>query len=76
MAFEVSNQAALDEAVDELESEAQSFDVSSFRDLEADFCKAWPFIRKALNTAKHFTPAYVDAVIEVIVEAGQKRCGL
>lgn len=74
MPLTINNQAALEESVAELEAEAQNFNAAAFTGFGEDFCKAWPFIRKALNTAKYVTPGWVDSVIDAIVAAGQAHC--
>jgi hypothetical protein len=74
MALTIDNQAALEQSVNELEAEAANFNAAAFAGFGEDFCKAWPIIRKALNIAKLVTPAWVDAVIDAIVAAGDARC--
>jgi hypothetical protein len=74
MPLEINNEEALSNAVLELEAEAENFNAAAFAGFGEDFCRAWPFIRKALNTAKYVTPGWVDSVIEAIVAAGQAHC--
>lgn len=74
MPLEIADRSALEESVEALEAEAQALDAAEIDVFGADFCRAWPFIRKALNTAKLVTPDYVDEVIKVIVNAGEARC--
>lgn len=75
MALTITDEAALAESVDELEAEAQRLSAGGLERFGTeDFCKAWPFIRKALKTAKYVTPGWVDAVIDAAVDAGQAHC--
>lgn len=75
MALTITDQAALERSVDELEAEAQRLSAGGLERFDSgDFCNPWPFIRKALNTAKLVTPGWVDAVIDAAVSAGQAHC--
>jgi hypothetical protein len=75
MPLTITDQSALERSVNELEDAAQRLSAGGVEAFgTGDFCRAWPFIRKALNTAKYVTPAWVDAVIDAAVSAGQAHC--
>ena len=70
----ISDQAAFDDFITDLEEEARLFPVGNFRNIDLDFCRVWPFLRTSLRTTTLFTSSRVEQVVNAIVTVGDSRC--